>query len=538
MNKGLLVARHEYIETVRTKAFWLGLLAFPIIIGLAIAVPVLLESTKEARTFAVVDHSGFLAEAVKARVYADDLSQVLGDTRRWHRQGGRRYERLPAVLRDLTAAYLDLDEGDRGHFVEAVAGYEGWRPAPDSRAAEFLAGEGVGQARQWWTEVSSRELDDLDLELARTSYERVEAVGEGEDLLADLNARVGRGDLFAYFVIGPDPVRGNEGCKYVSNNLTDRDLPRWYRRLATAEIRQRRIEREGLDSQVAAWIQERLSFDDRRVGEGGDEEEVATQDKVRQWAPIGFTYLLWIAIFTSAQMLLTSTIEEKSARIIEVLLSSVSPFELMAGKIGGVAGAGLTVVASWAFFIIGAVIIVPTATGNPEAVGMLRDIAADPLFLLAFIVYFLLGYLFYAAILVGIGSVCTNLKDAQNLMMPVMIPMMVAIFALVPITRDPNGIFAQVMSFIPPFTPFVMMNRAAGPPPIWQYLATAVLLLGAIYLAVLAASKIFRIGILMTGKPPSVREMVRWLTIDVKALPDTERDQEAKSGLAAGLRIA
>lgn len=525
MNKGFLVARHEYIETVRTKAFWLGLLAFPIIIGLAVAVPVLLESTKQARVYAVVDHSGFLGEAVEARAYLDDLHEVLGDTRRWHRQGGRKYERLPSALQELTSAYLDIDDGDRSRFVEAVAGYGGWSPAAGSRAAGFLAGPGAGQVRQWWMEVSAKELDDLDLELARTSFVRLPVEGVGQEQLDDLNARIGRGELFAYFVIGPDPVSGDEGCKYVSNNLTDRDLPQWYGRLATAEVRRRRIEREGLDHQVAAWIQQHLSFDERKVGERGADEEVAKKDKARQWVPVAFTYLLWIAIFTSAQMLLTSTIEEKSARIIEVLLSSVSPFELMAGKIGGVAGAGLTVVASWAFFIAGAVIIVPTALGSPETVGLMADVVADPFFLLSFIVYFLLGYLLYAAVLVGIGSVCTSLKDAQNLMVPVMIPMMVAIFALVPIGRDPNGTFAQVMSFIPPFTPFVMMNRAAGPPPTWQYLATALLLLAAIYLAVLAASKVFRIGILMTGKPPSIREMVRWLTIDMKALPDTDREK-------------
>ena len=117
---------------------------------------------------------------------------------------------------------------------------------------------------------------------------------------------------------------------------------------------------------------------------------------------------------------------------------------------------------------------------------------------------------------------CNSLKDAQNLMLPVMIPMMVAIFALVPISRDPNGAFARVMSFIPPFTPFVMMNRAAGPPAAWEYVATTVLLLGAIYAAVWSAAKIFRIGILMTGKPPKVREIVRWLTIDVGVTPSTE----------------
>jgi len=308
----------------------------------------------------------------------------------------------------------------------------------------------------------------------------------------------------------------------VSNNLTDRDLIRWYRRLASDVVRRQRIDREGLDPEVARWLQDPLSFQDHKVGEAGEEEEVETRDKARQWAPVGFTYLLWIAIFTSAQMLLTSTIEEKTARVMEVLVSSVSPFELMAGKIAGVAAAGLTVVASWAGFILLAVGVVPLALGAPRAVQVLREVVGDPLLLLGFILYFILGYLFYAALLVGIGSVCNTLKDAQNLMLPVMIPMMVAIFALVPISRDPNGSFARIMSFVPPFTPFVMMNRAAGPPAAWEYVATTALLLAAIYGAVWSAARIFRIGILMTGKPPRIQEMVRWLTMSGGVTPSTE----------------
>jgi ABC-2 type transport system permease protein len=380
--------------------------------------------------------------------------------------------------------------------------------------ADFVALGDRQRLRAWWQTVSVEELDQLELELDRHSFRRVEVDGESETPMADLNRSVSAGELFAYFVIGPDPVAGSEACKYVSNNLTDRDLLDWYGRLATDVIRSKRIDEEGVDPDVARWLRESLIFQDRKVGARGAEEEVAIKDKARQWAPMAFTYLLWIAIFISAQMLLTSTIEEKSARIIEVLLSSVSSFELMAGKIAGMAAAGLTVVASWAVFIILAVVIVPLATGNPGAVSMMSHIAADPLYLFSFILYFLMGYLFYAAILVGIGSVCNSIKDAQSLMMPVIIPMMIALFALIPISRDPNGMLAKIMSFIPPFTPFVMMNRAAGPPAIWEYITTTLLMAIAIYGAVWAAAKIFRIGVLMTGKPPTVRQMARWLAMD------------------------
>ena len=137
----------------------------------------------------------------------------------------------------------------------------------------------------------------------------------------------------------------------------------------------------------------------------------------------------------------------------------------------------------------------------------------------SFLLYFLMGYLFYAAILAGVGSVCNSVRETQNLMTPVLIPMIIPLLAMVPIGQDPNGILAMVLSFIPPFTPFVMMNRAAAPPATWEYILTTLLMLGTIILTVRGAARIFRIGILMTGKPPRLREILKWLTLREGALP-------------------
>ncbi len=114
--------------------------------------------------------------------------------------------------------------------------------------------------------------------------------------------------------------------------------------------------------------------------------------------------------------------------------------------------------------------------------------------MIAFLFYFLVGYLFYSAILAGIGSVCNSAKESQNLMSPIMIVMMIPILAMLPIGQDPNGLMAKVLSFIPPFTPFVMMNRAAGPPALWEYLLTTVLMLAAVVLAFRGVAKVFRLA--------------------------------------------
>ncbi len=265
---------------------------------------------------------------------------------------------------------------------------------------------------------------------------------------------------------------------------------------------------------MARWIQEPIGFEARKVSETGEEQEVEERDLLRQWAPVVFVYLLWISVFTTSQMLLTNTVEEKSNRIIEVLLSSVSPIQLLAGKIGGIAATGLTIVSSWMLMFFFGTKYLPALLDAPASLD-LTAMATDPFYVGSFIAYFLLGYLFYSAILVALGSVCNTLKEAQNLMGPVTLFLILPLLAMVPIGQDPNGALAQALSYFPPFTPFVMMNRAAGPPSTFEYVATTILLVAAIWAVLWMGAKIFRIGILLTGKPPKLREILRWLRAPV-----------------------
>ncbi|MFO7765948.1 MAG: cobalamin-dependent protein, partial [Pelovirga sp.] len=135
--------------------------------------------------------------------------------------------------------------------------------------------------------------------------------------------------------------------------------------------------------------------------------------------------------------------------------------------------------------------------GAPTALD-LTGLATNPVYLGSFLVYFLLGYLLYAALLAALGSVCNTLKEAQTLAIPVQGVLFVPLLAMIPIGRDPSGTLAQVLTWIPPFTPFVMMNRAAQPPETWVYVATTVLLLVSIAGMTWLGAKVFRIGILMT----------------------------------------
>ena len=542
--KAYLVARRELVENMRTKAFWIGILVFPVIITLSIMVPMWLEKAKEAREYAVIDNSGWLLEAVEERATMPDLEKVFREALERYRKGGDSFEELPESLQDTArgleeamkwaggqqlgnvpeeereAKQQEIEETLLGEVAAMIAGITGPEGAMIRSMAPAETIEGLialqESIRTWWTNLPPEEASEYGSRLAKGRYVRVDV--DTSDI-EKLNRMVEEEEIFAYLIIGEDPVEGNDGFKYVSSNLTDEDLLQWFSRLSSTVVREKRLEQKEIDQATATWIQKSVRFDARKVGEGGVEEEVDTQDKVRQWAPPAFVYMLWIAVFTVAQMLLTNTIEEKSNRIMEVLLSSVSPLELMTGKIFGIAATGLCVIGSWVFFLILAVKFVPQMMGANLDFD-LAAIVTDPVYIGAFVVYFFLGYLLYASLLVGIGAVCNSLKEAQNLMMPVTIMLMIPLFAMMPIAMDPNGSLARILSFVPTFTPFVMMNRAAGPPATWEYVATTILLLVTIAAAFWAAAKVFRIGILMTGKPPKPMEILRWIKAPVGIVPE------------------
>lgn len=512
-----LVAMREFLENVRTKTFWIGILAFPLIFVIAAVVGGIMNRAKAPRTYAVLDRSEdqWLSNAVRARIASRDVSSILEGLQsedpearaKAEQELRQRLESLPEdhpirrLLARIKERYPDDDALDR--------------LAKDPSA---LAGALKEIAFEWMQSLTATDrsaLANLTSDLGLVKYPEVELGELGDDPEATLNRRLENGSLFAYFVIGPDPVASNAGSNYVSNNQTDRDLREWYARHAAELVREKRIAQIGLSKAEARSILDSYSFEAAKVGAGGKTEKAKTADVAFQFAPVAFVYLLWIAVFTAANMLLTNTIEEKSNRIIEVLLSSVSPFQLMAGKVWGIAATGLAVVGFWAAFGLLGIWLLPQIFPDISKL-QLDVILANPRYLGSFVGYFLGGYLLYAAVLVGIGSVCNSLKEAQNLMQPVVLMLIVPLLAMIPIANDPNGPVARVMTYIPLFTPFVMMNRAAGEPPLWEYVISTLLMLATIAFMFWAAAKVFRIGVLMTGKPPRLREILRWIRAPVR----------------------
>ena len=247
--------------------------------------------------------------------------------------------------------------------------------------------------------------------------------------------------------------------------------------------------------------------------------------------------LIFMFIMIYGGMVMRSVIEEKTSRVIEVIISSVKPVQLMMGKIIGTSLVAVTQVVIWAvlgfiFFIILTSIfgidladaqssqqsLVTEAMSNPSIGDEIKIIFNEftnlPIvnLLVAFLLYFIGGYLLYTSLFAAIGAAVDNETDSQQFMLPIMIPLFLAIYVGGPtVTADPNGTVCTVLSYIPFTSPVVMLMRIPFGVPIWQQLLSLVILIVTFIFTVWIGAKIYRIGILMYGKKPTYKDLYKWL---------------------------
>jgi ABC-2 type transport system permease protein len=219
-----------------------------------------------------------------------------------------------------------------------------------------------------------------------------------------------------------------------------------------------------------------------------------------RFLPFIFAGLLVFGILIGGQTLLTQVLEEKSSRVIEVLLSAVSPLELMAGKILGQMAVSMLVLALY----IGMGVLMLTSFAMLGLV--------DPLLIVYLIVFFLVGYLVFASVFAAVGAAVNEMREAQSLMTPIMLLLMAPWFFAQPIGRDPDSAFSVAMSLVPPVNTFAMMVRLASttPPPLWQVGLSLVIGVASAVACMWFAAKIFKVGLLMHGKPPTLGTLIKW----------------------------
>jgi ABC-2 type transport system permease protein len=264
-----------------------------------------------------------------------------------------------------------------------------------------------------------------------------------------------------------------------------------------------RLTAAGIDPAQVKDLTRGLDLRTVRLTEAGEKEDRGTA--------IIFSIILLMILYTSilmwGQVVMTSIIEEKSSRVIEVVASGVPPVQLLAGKLLGVGAAGLTQFVVWSVSLLGMSLVAagPLAGSIP-----LPDVG--PLVLVSFVAFFLLGFAFYASLYASIGAAVNTVQEAQNFVFPVVIPLILGLMLFPVVLQSPDSGLSVALSFVPFLTPLLMFLRIVVlTPPAWQ-IAVSVVVLGAAILGVLwMASRIYRVGILMYGKKPTFPELVRWV---------------------------
>ena len=214
--------------------------------------------------------------------------------------------------------------------------------------------------------------------------------------------------------------------------------------------------------------------------------------------------LLSISILIGGQYLLQGVAEEKESRILESMLCTLTPEDLVMGKLIGLGGAGLTLVGSW-------IVILAAFSGTAA---MAANVSVPPIVLGLMMVYFLVGYVFYASLMTGIGAITNNMREAQQFSFMFTFMNFVPFYMMSTLVGHPDSPLAVGLSLFPPTAPVSMLLRVASPSgnvPAWQIALSLALLAGTAYLALRAAAKIFRIGLLLYGKTPTLPEIIRWL---------------------------
>jgi ABC-2 type transport system permease protein len=309
------------------------------------------------------------------------------------------------------------------------------------------------------------------------------------------------GRLDGYLYLAPDALATSR-AEYFGKNVSNVMDLRLVEQSAESALMQHRLAQEGLDGARVKAVTRKLDLRTVRLTAGGERED--------RGASFILALLLLTLLYMTVPMwgaaIMNGVIEEKSNRVVEVIVSSIPTSSLFAGKLLGVGGAGLTQVLVWVLTMAGF-----GAYGAAAAGGMPMP-ELSPLLLASFIVFFLLGYFLYGALYAGVGSAVNTQQEAQSLALPVMMPLVLGFVFFPAVLGSPDSPFSVTLSLIPFFTPMLMFLRiTAVTPPAWQIALSVGLTLATVLGMTWAASRVYRVGILMYGKRPTFPEMLRWI---------------------------
>jgi ABC-2 type transport system permease protein len=446
MRKVFVIAGREYRAAVRSKAFLVTLVLMPVLMGASAGVQVLFkkfEDTSEKKV-AVVDRSpgGKIAVALEA----------------------------DAVLYN-THLITDPRTGDRIHPAIAMEIVPPSPPDPEAVQRQRL----------------------------------------------ELSRRVESGDLEAVFEIGPnvfqvrpdlspENAEDQQVLRWQAKNPGETFITRYLERRANDAIHRHRFTQAGYDANQVRAMQQpvpvRVTGLTRQNRQTGQIDDAALEQRLTNFfLPAVLIALMFVVIMIGATPAMQGIVEEKGQRIAEVLLGSVTPFQLMAGKLLGIVAVSMTMAGVY----LGGGLYLAHRYELTDALSL--GLVAW------FVVFLTMALLTYGSLFIAIGAAAADIKDTQTLLMPVMMIACLPFFALGPILMDPNGKIAVACSFFPFATPMLLVARQSVPPgvPTWQMLTGIAIMLVTTIFCVWAAGRIFRVGILMQGKGAKVQDLARWV---------------------------
>jgi ABC-2 type transport system permease protein len=503
LSRIFLVAKREYKHHARSKGFWLTMVAVPVVAVLAGLIPQWVQENKPARAFVVVDQSGGAIEAAIDSAIADDTEKRALTALKTYAADNLPPESVP-MLSPLAPARGEVTAADIAAF-RAWGGVEQAQkilPGIARQGAPAYVPPGPRFVRVPVPADIDVKADPAAIGAALAPYLR------SEKPVADKAPAY----LSGAIVVPPgyDLTKPAAAIQYWSININEYDLQTLVERALTKTAQEALYRQQGMSEEAVSDIAARRvglqGFSPDKAASGG---QVEMKDRLLNIVPLGLALLLWMSIFTVANLLLLGVIEERSNKLIEVLLSSVSAEEFMAGKLLGIAGIGLTILFAW--IVVGLVILIngdgPTVQLAYDAINLILSGPYIP----AFAFYFVVGYLTIASVFLGLGSVCNSQQEAQSLLTPLVFLLMLPFFLIMPMMEDPNGPIATTVGWIPLYTPFVMMVRLSTNPSWVEVVMSGAVTLTFSLLVLWAMARLFRNAVLRTGQPPRLIEVWRMI---------------------------
>jgi len=342
--------------------------------------------------------------------------------------------------------------------------------------------------------------------------------------------------LYAAVII--KQVNNAPQIEYWSKNLSDNNVSNFIRNTISRAVETDRLLANGIEPQLLREIQnQEVGIDRFDISKRSDAKESAV-DKALRFIPMIFAGMLMFLVMINVGMLLQSIIEEKSNRLLEVLLSSVSPLQLMLGKLLGVASitfltilSWLVIIASFIFFSVDSADLgsnmnqaqamaqaqqamadaqIDQVSVSDDFISVAMEVAVAVVKMIpVFLFYLVCGYLIYSSLILALGSLCSSQQEAQSLTMPIFFFLMTPMFIAPFVIRDPNGTLATVFTWIPFFTPTVILARMDADLPLVEILGSTALLLITVAATVWISVKIFRYGALHAQQPPKLMTLIR-----------------------------